>query len=164
MRFVIALIGIAAVAAGMQQAQAQNYPDRPVRVIVNFPPGGSTDFSARILAAHLPKAIGQTVVASPLFSLSGPPEPLSSPALAARAFSLKSAETDRDGFPVARGHVFFRVAEVKPARAEAQGLEKAAAASKICGCSSACRRGTATGPGMASSPLAGKAVVASGCS
>jgi peptidyl-prolyl cis-trans isomerase D len=111
------------------------------------------------------KAIGQTVVTSPAFSLSAPPEPLSSPALAARAFSLKSAETDRDGFPVSRGHVFFRVGEVKPARAaeltevqdkikaelleekalalargqaeavraraEAQGLEKAAAALKL---------------------------------
>src|SRR5687767_1748380 len=62
MRFAIALVGIAAVAGGMQQAAAQNYPERPIRIIVPFPPGGSTDFSARILAAHLPKALGQTIV------------------------------------------------------------------------------------------------------
>ncbi len=42
--------------------QAQNFPDRPIRFVVNFPPGGSTDFTARILAQHLPAAFGQTVV------------------------------------------------------------------------------------------------------
>ena len=42
--------------------RAQNYPDRPIRFVVNFPPGGSTDFTARILAQHLPAAFGQTVV------------------------------------------------------------------------------------------------------
>ncbi len=41
---------------------AQNYPDRPVRFVVNFPPGGSTDFTARILAQHLPAVFGQTIV------------------------------------------------------------------------------------------------------
>ena len=43
-------------------AQAQNFPDRPIRFVVNFPPGGSTDFTARILAQHLPAAFGQTIV------------------------------------------------------------------------------------------------------
>ena len=41
---------------------AQNFPDRPIRFVVNFPPGGSTDFTARILAQHLPAAFGQTIV------------------------------------------------------------------------------------------------------
>ena len=62
MKFAIALIGIAAAAAGMQQAEAQNYPDRPIRILVGFPPGGSTDFSARLLAQHMPRAIGQSLV------------------------------------------------------------------------------------------------------
>src|SRR5215510_3996064 len=43
-------------------ATAQNYPERPVRFVVSFPPGGSTDFIARILARHLPAALGQSIV------------------------------------------------------------------------------------------------------
>jgi tripartite-type tricarboxylate transporter receptor subunit TctC len=41
---------------------AQNFPDRPIRFVVNFPPGGSTDFTARFLAQHLTTAFGQTIV------------------------------------------------------------------------------------------------------
>jgi peptidyl-prolyl cis-trans isomerase D len=63
------------------------------------------------------KSIGLTVTTSPAFSLATPPEPLNSPALAAKAFALKTGETERDGFPVGRGYVFFRVTEIKPSRA-----------------------------------------------
>jgi len=44
------------------QAAAQSYPDRPVRFVVAFPPGGSVDFTARILARHLPASFGQSIV------------------------------------------------------------------------------------------------------
>jgi len=44
------------------QAVAQGYPDRPVRFVVAFPPGGSVDFTARILARHLPASLGQSIV------------------------------------------------------------------------------------------------------
>jgi tripartite-type tricarboxylate transporter receptor subunit TctC len=43
-------------------AFAQTYPTKPIRIVVAFPPGGSTDFAARVLASHLPKALGQSIV------------------------------------------------------------------------------------------------------
>ena len=53
-----ALFSFAADAA----AQTDRYPDRPVRLVVGFPPGGAADFSARILSHHLQPALGQTIV------------------------------------------------------------------------------------------------------
>src|SRR2546428_11331285 len=41
---------------------AQAYPDRPLRLVVGFPPGGSGDFLARIIADELTREIGQPVV------------------------------------------------------------------------------------------------------
>ncbi len=54
----IALCAIACIAA----AQAQNFPQRPITLIVPFPPGGSTDTAARIIADRMRPALGQTVV------------------------------------------------------------------------------------------------------
>ncbi|UFN49715.1 tripartite tricarboxylate transporter substrate binding protein [Roseomonas sp. OT10] len=43
-------------------AFAQGYPDRPVRIIVPFPPGGGTDSLARLMAERLTATIGWTMV------------------------------------------------------------------------------------------------------
>jgi tripartite-type tricarboxylate transporter receptor subunit TctC len=41
---------------------AQNYPSRPVRVVIPFPPGGNVDVFGRVLWPQVEKALGQTVV------------------------------------------------------------------------------------------------------
>lgn len=43
-------------------ALAQGFPSRPLRILVPFPPGGGTDVAARVLAEHLGREFGQTVV------------------------------------------------------------------------------------------------------
>lgn len=47
---------------GFSVAAADDYPVRPIRFIVAFPPGGPTDIVARIMARNLSEASGQSVV------------------------------------------------------------------------------------------------------
>ena len=51
-----------AIAALMSGAQAQNFPAKPLRLVVAFPPGGTADVVARTLAQPLSAALGQNVV------------------------------------------------------------------------------------------------------
>ena len=43
-------------------AGAQNYPTKPVKIIVPFPPGGATDITGRVLAEKLQAVYGQTFI------------------------------------------------------------------------------------------------------
>ena len=48
--------------AGVAGAEAQTYPSRPITLVVPFPPGGSTDAAARIMAERMRAPLGQSVV------------------------------------------------------------------------------------------------------
>lgn len=56
----VLLLAVSAVA--VTGAAAQQYPVRPVRTIVAYPPGGSTDIIARIIGQKLTDRFGQTVI------------------------------------------------------------------------------------------------------
>lgn len=61
-RFMHLMVGGAAAVALPRISQAEIYPARPITLIVPFPPGGSTDPAARILAARMADKLGQAVV------------------------------------------------------------------------------------------------------
>lgn len=56
------LVIAAALAYPLAGGAAQSYPDRPIRLIVGFPPGGAADILGRIAAQRLGDALGQQVV------------------------------------------------------------------------------------------------------
>jgi len=52
----------AALVVGLAPARAQDYPARTIRIVVAFPPGGPTDFVARLLADKMKVLLGQSVI------------------------------------------------------------------------------------------------------
>ncbi len=58
------LVGAATFALSIRPAvvQAQDYPNRPVKILVGAPPGGSTDIIARLMAQKLSERLGQPFV------------------------------------------------------------------------------------------------------
>lgn len=56
------ICGAVALAAVIGAGHAQDYPSKPVRLVIGFPPGGSNDIVARILAPKLGELLGAQVV------------------------------------------------------------------------------------------------------
>ena len=73
-RRVVTLIPVLAACVGMAiapGAQAQQYPTKPVRMIVPFPPGGTTDVVARLVGQKVGEKWGQTIVVDNVAGASG---------------------------------------------------------------------------------------------
>ena len=60
--FFATLAGTAALVTLPLLAQAQAYPNKPVRLVVPFAPGGTTDIIARVVSEKIGAALGQTLV------------------------------------------------------------------------------------------------------
>jgi len=63
-RWFIAGVGAAAMlVVGAAHAQStENFPNRPIRILVPYQPGGATDITARLIASKLPDVLGQQVL------------------------------------------------------------------------------------------------------
>src|SRR5262245_4306194 len=59
MKCMYAFTVILLVALGIDVASAQNYPSKPIKIIVSTSPGGATDIMARILGHHIATRTGQ---------------------------------------------------------------------------------------------------------
>lgn len=59
---IILSLAVAGVLFGALPVNAQGYPDRPIRMIVPFSPGGGSDISARTMTDELGQALGTTIV------------------------------------------------------------------------------------------------------
>jgi tripartite-type tricarboxylate transporter receptor subunit TctC len=62
LRILIKLASILCLACCALPAAAQGYPNKPIRVVIGFPPGGGIDIVARLLAPDLGHVLGQPVI------------------------------------------------------------------------------------------------------
>src|SRR6201997_3967932 len=85
-RVLAAAIAACLLAAGA--ASAQTYPNRPVTMIVAFPPGGADDATARMIQDALQKALGQPVVIENVGGAGG------------MIAAAKAARADPDGYTI----------------------------------------------------------------
>ena len=74
-------------------ALAQDYPSRPIRMVVGFPPGGGTDVVARILAPRMSELLGQPIVID------------NRPGATGTVAAAQVAKAPTDGYTIMMGHV-----------------------------------------------------------
>jgi tripartite-type tricarboxylate transporter receptor subunit TctC len=85
--------GAVALAAASLPAAAQNYPNRPVTVIVPFAAGGPTDVIARIVTDHMAKSLGQSFVIENVVGAGG------------TTGITRAKRAKNDGYTIAMGHL-----------------------------------------------------------
>ena len=93
-------VGAAALPTLSRTATAQAYPARPITLIVPFPPGGSTDVGARIVADHMSRTLGQQVVVQNVSGAGG------------TTGSTRAMRSDPDGYTLLMGQMGTHAAAV----------------------------------------------------
>ncbi|MEW6449687.1 MAG: tripartite tricarboxylate transporter substrate binding protein [Pseudomonadota bacterium] len=89
---------VLALAGFISAAQAQNYPDRLIKIVQGFPPGGNVDIIARLLANEMQKSMGQSIIVE------------AKPGLAGALAAEQVARSEPDGYTlmvVASAHAAF---------------------------------------------------------
>ena len=93
-------MAVAALAALPQVLWAQAYPNRVITLIVPFPPGGSTDVGARIVADNMSRTLGQQVVIQNVSGAGG------------TTGSTRAMRADPDGYTILMGQMGTHAASV----------------------------------------------------
>ena len=100
-RFLHLAAGAAAVPALSRQAGAQAaYPNRPVTLIVPFPPGAATDVGARVVGDHMSRTLGQQFVIQNISGAGG------------TVGSTRAMRADPDGYTIIMGQMGTHAASV----------------------------------------------------
>lgn len=61
-KLIIGVLGVLLCFGGSALAQAQNYPTKPIRMVVGYAPGGGSDIMGRLIAPHITEAMGQPII------------------------------------------------------------------------------------------------------
>jgi tripartite-type tricarboxylate transporter receptor subunit TctC len=99
-RFLHLAAGAAALPVLPHASFAQTFPNRPITLIVPFPPGGSTDVAARIAADHMSRTLGQQIVVQNVSGAGG------------TTGSTRAMRSDPDGYTILMGQMGTHAAAV----------------------------------------------------
>lgn len=91
-KFIAALVGVISFAAVMGPAAAQ-YPNKPIRLLVPFAPGGSSEIVSRSFAAEMSKVLGQNVIVE------------NKPGGAGNIAMVEAKGAPPDGYTIILGHI-----------------------------------------------------------
>jgi tripartite-type tricarboxylate transporter receptor subunit TctC len=87
-------------AAGPAAAQTDDYPRRPITLIVPFAAGGPTDVISRIISDHMSRTLGQSIVIENMLGAGG------------TTASTRAARATPDGYTIEMGHMGTHAASV----------------------------------------------------
>ena len=105
MKFAVLVLSIVSATAAAQPAFAQSFPSKPIRVLVPFPAGGTTDIVARLVGQRMSETMGQPVLVENRAGAGG---------------TIAAAEVARaapDGYTILIHNVTFPIASVAAALA-----------------------------------------------